>query len=66
MTWTGAINDAARSAGSRLVGSLLPPQCISCEAPVYTQGMLCPDCWSGVRFIDQPFCAGCGIPFEFD
>ena len=66
MTWTGAISDAAGSAGSRLVGSLLPPQCISCEAPVDTQGMLCPDCWSGVRFIDQPFCAGCGIPFEWD
>jgi len=33
---------------------------------VDTQGMLCPDCWSGVQFIDRPFCAACGIPFEFD
>ncbi|MBT3396332.1 MAG: ComF family protein [Alphaproteobacteria bacterium] len=66
MTWTGAFSDAARSAGSRLLDSLLPPQCISCEAPVDTQGSLCPVCWSKVRFIERPLCAACGIPFEFD
>ena len=45
---------------------VLPAQCLGCGAVVDSQGALCPACWPKVRFIDQPFCACCGVPFEFD
>ena len=66
MTLAGTIGSSVRSATARLLDSVLPPRCISCEAPVDGQGQLCPDCWSHVRFIDRPMCATCGLPFEFD
>ena len=66
MTLAGTIGLSLRSATARLLDSVLPPRCISCEAPVDGQGKLCPDCWSHVRFIDRPMCATCGLPFEFD
>jgi ComF family protein len=43
---------------------LLPPLCLSCQREVGAVGRLCPDCWSGVRFIGPPLCAACGVPFE--
>ena len=63
---TGGIGIAARSIGGRVLDALLPPRCISCEAPVDVQGRLCPECWSQVRFIARPHCAACGLPFDFD
>ncbi len=66
MNLTGEIGMVARSAGAWVLDALLPPRCISCEAPVDTQGRLCPPCWSQVRFIVRPHCAACGLPFEFD
>ena len=64
MTLAGTIGLSLRSATARLLDSVLPPRCISCEAPVDGQGKLCPDCWSHVRFIDRPMCATCGLPFN--
>jgi ComF family protein len=45
---------------------LLPPQCLSCRAPVDRQGQVCAECWRGLSFIDGLMCAACGIPFEFE
>jgi ComF family protein len=45
---------------------LLPPHCIACRAPADQFGRLCGDCWSEVDFIAPPFCAACGIPFDYD
>ena len=42
---------------------LLPPLCLSCRAPVASQGGLCPNCWSAVHFLAEPACARCGTPF---
>jgi len=42
---------------------LLPPLCLSCRAPVASQGGLCPDCWSAVHFLSRPVCDRCGTPF---
>ena len=45
---------------------LLPPQCLSCRAPVDHQGQVCAECWRELSFIDGPMCAAGGIPFDFE
>ena len=42
---------------------LLPPHCLTCEAPVDAPGRFCPDCFRQAGFITEPCCAGCGVPF---
>jgi ComF family protein len=42
---------------------LLPPQCLTCDAPVGAPGQLCPACFSRIGFISEPLCARCGVPF---
>lgn len=49
-----------------VVDALLPPLCLSCQAPVSEPGALCHECWSKVAFLAPPFCACCGLPFEFE
>jgi ComF family protein len=44
----------------------LPPQCLSCDAPVAGHGALCARCWSKLRLIEKPYCARLGIPFAYD
>lgn len=50
---------------ARVLDLLFPPQCLSCHARVPTHGTLCTTCWQGVRFITEPCCALCGLPFEY-
>ena len=45
---------------------LLPPQCLSCRAPVDRQGQVCAECWRGLSFIDEPMCTACGLPLDFE
>ncbi|WP_239988664.1 ComF family protein [Paramagnetospirillum kuznetsovii] len=49
-----------------MIDALLPPLCLSCHAQVGEPGTLCPACWSKLVFVAPPFCACCGLPFEFD
>ena len=51
-------------AGGAALDVLLPPQCLSCRAPVTEPGHLCGTCWAEVDFIDGPACVSCGHPFE--
>lgn len=48
-----------------LLNLLFPPQCLGCDTLVPTHGTLCLECWKGVHFITEPFCACCGLPFEY-
>jgi len=50
----------------KLIDMLLPPECISCRAPVEQAGHLCPSCWGQLKFITDPLCVQCGIPFGLD
>ncbi len=43
---------------------VLPPQCLSCGAIAEGEASLCAGCFSGIRFLSQPLCDGCGYPFE--
>ncbi len=53
-----------RSAARLLLDSLLPPQCLACNAVVAAPGSLCADCFGRVDFIAPPLCERCGTPFE--
>lgn len=50
--WAGAVLD-----------TLLPPQCLACDAPVGGQGQFCAVCFSAAHFIVEPCCRSCGSPF---
>ncbi len=54
-----------RYAGA-VLDAVLPPQCLSCRAPVDRHGQICGACWSEIDFITDPRCAACGRPFDFD
>ena len=45
---------------------VLPPQCLSCAAPLAAHGALCPGCWARLRLIERPYCARLGTPFPHD
>jgi len=63
-----------RAAGRSLLGrlgrlaldTLLPPRCLMCEATVEEQNQLCGACWGRIRYVSEPMCACCGLPFAFD
>ena len=67
--------DPAALTGARLRGAavgvldlVLPPRALDEAAsaqPVQTLGLTAA-AWSRIRFIDAPFCDGCGAPFDFD
>jgi len=63
---TGLAGDGVRRLVRRVLDVLLPPQCLNCAALVDLPGSLCSACWNEVRFIDEPLCACCGVPFEYD
>lgn len=43
-----------------------PPTCPLTDAPVEAPGQIAPDAWARLRFVTEPLCARCGLPFEFD
>jgi len=44
---------------------LLPPQCLTCDAPVADQGGLCAACFSATNFLNGPACVCCATPFSY-
>jgi len=44
---------------------LLPPECLTCDAPVGAPGQLCGGCFARTGFITAPHCASCGVPFAY-
>lgn len=51
---------------ARLVALALPPRCPGCGTVVEADHRFCAGCWSGLRFLGDPACAGCGAPFAID
>jgi ComF family protein len=56
----------ARSLGDALIGIAYPPSCIACGGATAAAHSLCARCWSGIRFIERPFCERLGTPFPVD
>jgi len=48
-----------------VLDSLLPPSCLSCDAPVAADGQFCLPCFRRVNFVSAPYCASCGVPLPF-
>ncbi|HEX3487302.1 MAG TPA: ComF family protein [Micropepsaceae bacterium] len=46
--------------------ALFPPLCMVCRTRQLEPHSLCASCWSAISFIEEPFCAACGIPFDID
>ncbi len=49
-----------------VLDTVFPPVCMACRKPTSAVGTLCAPCWSGVRFIERPFCERLGTPFAQD
>ncbi|PVE26178.1 amidophosphoribosyltransferase [Microvirga sp. KLBC 81] len=60
-----ALSFSARMAKAA-IGLLYPPSCIACQAATGEAHGLCAACWSGIRFIERPFCERLGTPFQVD
>ncbi|UFN47302.1 ComF family protein [Roseomonas sp. OT10] len=58
-----ALRRLAGRAGIGVLDALLPPHCLTCDAPVTAHGTLCADCFRGLHLIGEPLCARCGVPF---
>ena len=50
--------------GRAMLDLLLPPQCLTCDAPVTSQGGLCVACFSATTFLNGPACVSCATPFS--
>lgn len=46
-----------------LLDVLLPPQCLTCDAPVGAPGQFCAACFRRTAFVTDPCCTCCGRPF---
>ncbi len=55
-----------RRGAERALDVLFPPRCLKCGDSVTRTGALCAGCWSGITFIAPPYCAVCGLPFDYD
>jgi ComF family protein len=44
--------------------ALLPPICLTCDAPVGAQGQFCAPCFATMSFVTAPCCDRCGVPFS--
>lgn len=55
-----------RAGLGHVVGLVYPPSCVSCRAATSEAQGLCAQCWSGIGFIERPYCERLGTPFEVD
>ncbi|MGS1017486.1 double zinc ribbon domain-containing protein [Allosphingosinicella humi] len=58
--------EAARNAAGMILDFALPPRCPGCGAVTTADHRFCLDCWQTLRFLGDPCCACCGLPFEHE
>ncbi|MFK7839036.1 MAG: ComF family protein [Bdellovibrionales bacterium] len=46
--------------------TILPPRCVVTGEMVDRQGMISPQAWAKLDFINNPMCQKCGVPFGFE
>lgn len=59
--WKKSISTLAGKA----IDIVLPPRCLLSGEIVEAPGLLAPQQWSRLNFIEAPFCGRCGMPFPF-
>lgn len=50
----------------RLADLVYPPTCTGCGVMTGSHSAFCAECWTGIRFIERPYCEVLGIPFSYD
>lgn len=60
------VRAAARTTLNAAVTLVYPPTCVACGAATGAPHTLCAACWTGMRFIERPFCERLGTPFAVD
>jgi len=55
----------APSLFNQIIDLLIPLRCIKCGLILEKSQGLCAACWSKIPFITKPYCACCGLPFDF-
>src|SRR4028118_2030069 len=60
------VRQGARETWRFALGLVYPPACIACQAATGEPHALCASCWSGIRFIERPYCERLGTPFAVD
>jgi ComF family protein len=60
------VGSLARGATRSIVDFALPPRCPGCGLIVAEPHRFCLDCWQSLRFLGEPCCGRCGLPFEYD
>lgn len=55
-----------RTALGPVIDYALPPRCPGCGAIVAADDAFCLACWSDMRFLGEPCCARCGMPFDHE
>lgn len=63
MPWR--LTHSLRQAGRNILDIILPPQSLLTGAPSHSREIES-ELWSALTFLDEPCCARCGFPFEFD
>jgi ComF family protein len=51
--------------GLAVLNTLLPPNCLACDAPVDADGQFCLPCFRQANFVSAPFCTQCGVPLPY-
>jgi len=62
----GRVRAVGRAVFNGAVTLIYPPTCVACGAATGVPHTLCAGCWSGMRFIERPFCERLGTPFAVD
>lgn len=62
----GGIVELLGSGARAVLDYALPPRCPGCGVIVTAEGSFCASCWGGMRFLADPCCVRCGLPFEFE
>lgn len=61
-----SVKKFARSAAGMAGLILFPPICCGCQRRIGRTGVLCPQCWRDLHFIERPWCDVLGTPFSRD
>lgn len=49
-----------------IADTALPARCPGCGAVTREDHRFCADCWGALRFLGEPCCAACNLPFTFN
>jgi ComF family protein len=64
--WRLRLRSVTGAASRAALAIVYPPTCIGCGGATGEPHTLCARCWSGIAFIERPFCERLGTPFAVD